>query len=162
MPCLEASVKSGIIARWFGIRTVPTRPIGTFRETRTEKNCRKRASFSPDTDRKRARQHGRRALQITAPQMSRLAAANTIPVTNAAKQENTRKSCRILIMAASPAPTLVGDVPKPDSRTAAKDTYRSAHSIFCWERSKHQLRSFQGIQKDHRCVTWQCDGTHRG
>jgi hypothetical protein len=43
--------------------------------------------------------------------MSRLAAASTIPVTNAAKQKNTRRSCRILIMAAfmaaSPAPTLV-------------------------------------------------------
>jgi hypothetical protein len=39
--------------------------------------------------------------------MSRLAAASTIPVTNAAKQTNTRKSCRILIVAASPAPTKV-------------------------------------------------------
>jgi hypothetical protein len=37
-------------------------------------------------------------------QMSRLAAASTIPVTNAAKQENTRRSCRILIMVAKETP----------------------------------------------------------
>ena len=54
----------------------------------------------PGIGRNRTRQHGSRALQIPAPQMSRLAAASTIPVTNAAKQANTRRSCRILIMAA--------------------------------------------------------------
>jgi hypothetical protein len=55
--------------------------------------------------------------------MSRLAAASTIPVTNAAKQENTRRSCRILIMAASPAPTLaVGPSGMANSRL-----YKIAH-----------------------------------
>jgi hypothetical protein len=35
-------------------------------------------------------------------QVSRVAAATTIPVTNAAKQENSRRSFRILVMVASP------------------------------------------------------------
>jgi hypothetical protein len=34
--------------------------------------------------------------------VSRVAAASTIPVTNAAKQENSRRSFRILVMVASP------------------------------------------------------------
>jgi hypothetical protein len=34
--------------------------------------------------------------------MSRVAAAMTIPVTNAAKQENSRRSFKITFMAASP------------------------------------------------------------
>ncbi len=39
-----------------------------------------------------------RALRVR-PQISRLAAASTIPVTNAAKQENSRSSLRILVIA---------------------------------------------------------------
>jgi hypothetical protein len=38
------------------------------------------------------------------PQISRRAAASTIPVTNAAKQENSRRSSRIRVMSASPLP----------------------------------------------------------
>jgi hypothetical protein len=54
------------------------------------------------------------------PQMSSLAATSTIPVTNAAKQENTRRSCRILIMAASPAPTRPPDLADGPSRVCIK------------------------------------------
>jgi hypothetical protein len=57
------------------------------------------------------------------PQMSSLAATSTIPVTNAAKQENTRRSCRILIMAASPAPTRPPDL----AEWAKSRLYKIAH-----------------------------------
>ena len=57
------------------------------------------------------------------PQMSSLTATSTIPVTNAAKQENTRRSCRILIMAASPAPTRPPDL----AEWAKSRLYKIAH-----------------------------------
>jgi hypothetical protein len=101
--------------------------IGTFGETRTEKELPKTGIVFPAAKMKEP--WGRpRALDTRTPttpmssnptigpgalpnrkeapsQIRRLAAAITIPVTNAAKQENTRRSCRILwIMAASPGP----------------------------------------------------------
>ena len=44
-------------------------------------------------------------------QMSRVAAAITIPVTNAAKQENSRRSFRTTLMAASPMRAMFGVPP---------------------------------------------------
>jgi hypothetical protein len=49
--------------------------------------------------------------------MSTVATASTIPVTNAAKQKNTTRSCRILIIAASPAPTLAAGPSGMDNLT---------------------------------------------
>ena len=46
------------------------------------------------------------AAQFCLAQMSRAVAAITTPVTNAAKQENSKRSSRILDRVASPAPTL--------------------------------------------------------
>jgi hypothetical protein len=65
---------------------------------------------------------------VSAPQMSRLAAASTIPVTNAAKQKNTRRSCRILIIAA----------PRPRrwsphlAEWANSRLYKIAHPVIFW------------------------------
>ena len=60
----------------------------------------------PSADIGPGRQSVGQAAQFCLAQMSRAAAAITTPVTNAAKQENSKRSSRILDRVASPAPTL--------------------------------------------------------